>query len=358
MFATIILATLFASEVVYGAPGISLSVAAPASIDGVDNFKVTATLVNTGNETLKLLNDPRGPLSQIPTNTFSILSSSGSSPSFNGVRAKYVPSNVIKENRNESFTVLEPGQSVSIEHDLSAAYNFTDAGEGAYSIEARNLFHFVDANTGKAIPVQAVSSKFEGASLTGKLAVSRPRIEPSKIIRRGDLRKRTGFVGCNDDQINQVFEAIPVVQDYAAESFQYLQDNPGATQRYTTWFGEFTEDRHNLATSQYQRLSENDYPNYVFDCTCTEEGVYAFVNPNDFGVVHLCGAFWRAPVSGTDSKGGTILHEASHFTDNAATDDNAYGQQACQALAQSNPDAALDNADSHEYFAENNPALP
>ncbi|ESK92137.1 deuterolysin m35 metalloprotease [Moniliophthora roreri MCA 2997] len=358
MFATtVILATLFATEVAYGAPGLSLSVSAPASIDGVDNFKVTATLTNTGGETLKLLNDPRGPLSQIPTDTFSILSSTGSSPSFNGVKAKYVPSNVIKENRNGSFTVLEPGKSVSIEHDLSAAYNFTTAGEGAYTVEARNLFHFVDANTGKAVPVQAASSKFQVASLTGKLAVARPPVAASKIIRRG-LRKRTGFVGCNDDQINQVFEAIPVTQGYVAESLQYLQANPGATERYTTWFGEFTKDRHSLVTSQYQRLTENDYPNYTFDCTCTDEGVYAFVNIDDFGVVHLCGAFWRAPVSGTDSKGGTILHEASHFRLNAQTQDNAYSQSACQSLAQSDPDAAIANADSHEYFGENTPALP
>jgi len=39
------------------------------------------------------------------------------------------------------------------------------------------------------------------------------------------------------------------------------------------------------------------------------------------------------------------------------SDDWAYGQSACKSLAKSNASTAVDNADSHECFAENNPAL-
>jgi peptidyl-Lys metalloendopeptidase len=41
----------------------------------------------------------------------------------------------------------------------------------------------------------------------------------------------------------------------------------------------------------------------------------------------------------------------------AGTDDWAYGQSAAASLATSNPTRAADNADSHEYFSENTPAL-
>lgn len=41
--------------------------------------------------------------------------------------------------------------------------------------------------------------------------------------------------------------------------------------------------------------------------------------------MYLCGAFWNAPNTGTDSKAGTLIHEASHFTVYGATDDWAYG---------------------------------
>ncbi|HSN85774.1 MAG TPA: M35 family metallo-endopeptidase, partial [Thermoanaerobaculia bacterium] len=55
---------------------------------------------------------------------------------------------------------------------------------------------------------------------------------------------------------------------------------------------------------------------------------------------------------GTDSKAGTLVHEASHFTVVAGTSDYAYGQTACKNLAISNPTNATRNADNHEYFAE------
>ncbi|PTT77484.1 peptidase M35, partial [Pelomonas sp. HMWF004] len=60
--------------------------------------------------------------------------------------------------------------------------------------------------------------------------------------------------------------------------------------------------------------------------------------------------------TGTDSKGGTLVHEMMHFNVIAGTDDWAYGQSAALSLAKSNPTRALDNSDSHEYFAENTPA--
>jgi peptidyl-Lys metalloendopeptidase len=72
--------------------------------------------------------------------------------------------------------------------------------------------------------------------------------------------------------------------------------------------------------------------------------------------VYVCNAFWSAPVTGTDSKAGTLIHELSHFNVVAGTNDWTYGQSSCRSLAKSNPSRAVDNADSHEYFAENKPA--
>lgn len=73
--------------------------------------------------------------------------------------------------------------------------------------------------------------------------------------------------------------------------------------------------------------------------------------------VFLCPAFRAANIDGTDSRAGTIIHELSHFTILGGTDDHAYGQLGTQALASSDPDTAVGNADSMEYFAENTPTL-
>ena len=73
--------------------------------------------------------------------------------------------------------------------------------------------------------------------------------------------------------------------------------------------------------------------------------------------VYLCSAFWSSPTTGTDSKAGTLVHESSHFTIMGGTQDYAYGQTNCKNLAKSKPAQAVMNADSHEYFVENNPVL-
>ncbi|KXN83038.1 Peptidyl-Lys metalloendopeptidase [Leucoagaricus sp. SymC.cos] len=76
-----------------------------------------------------------------------------------------------------------------------------------------------------------------------------------------------------------------------------------------------------------------------------------------FGKIYLCSAFWQAPTTGTDSQGRTLIHEASHFIANGGTDDRVYGQDGCKTLAINDPDLVVDNADSYEYFTENNPIL-
>jgi len=80
-------------------------------------------------------------------------------------------------------------------------------------------------------------------------------------------------------------------------------------------------------------------------------------DPDNFGTIYLCGAFFKSPLVGTDSMTGTLIHEASHFDKNGGTRDYAYGQADCKDLAESEPETAIVNADSHEYFAENSPSL-
>jgi uncharacterized Zn-binding protein involved in type VI secretion len=84
-----------------------------------------------------------------------------------------------------------------------------------------------------------------------------------------------------------------------------------------------------------------------------DPGTYAYVYPNDADhKIYLDSGFDNAPATGTDSKAGTLAHEMSHFDDVGGTKDNVYGQQGAQALAKSNPEAALGNADSYEYYVE------
>ncbi len=86
----------------------------PSAVNGIANLKVSATLTNTGDETLKVLNDPLSPLSTIPANTFAITNADGSSPNFAGVKAKFVPQRAAELG---SYVTLAPGESKTVEHD-------------------------------------------------------------------------------------------------------------------------------------------------------------------------------------------------------------------------------------------------
>ena len=61
------------------------------NVDGSKNLKVTATIVNTGEGALKLLNDPRSVLSPFPEDTFTITDPSGSRLPFSGATVDHVP---------------------------------------------------------------------------------------------------------------------------------------------------------------------------------------------------------------------------------------------------------------------------
>ena len=104
-------------------------------IDGVGNLKVTATIVNTGGESLKLFNDPRGVLDPFPDDSFTFANPSGSRPSFKGARVNRTSGYVVDlraDARSQAsynstlaaspdgpgvFTVLAPGGSVNVTHD-------------------------------------------------------------------------------------------------------------------------------------------------------------------------------------------------------------------------------------------------
>lgn len=159
------------------------------------------------------------------------------------------------------------------------------------------------------------------------------------------LSKRQTFRNCTADQQKGIAEGIKGADAYIAEVNKYLATSYYiANKRYRTWFGPYEKARWNLVKSHYLKL-RNQPQRFRYDCSCQEEDTFAYVYPDQFGTVYLCGAFWKAPTVGTDSKAGTIIHESTHFTKIASTDDYAYGHAEAQTLAINNPAEAVMNAE-------------
>jgi peptidyl-Lys metalloendopeptidase len=165
-----------------------------------------------------------------------------------------------------------------------------------------------------------------------------------------------GYAGCSATQITGAAAGLSQARVYTEDGKNYLNANTQGP-RYTTWFGAITSARYATAKSHFVSIdSAMDQSNnaIIIDCSC-HQSYYAYVYPTQPYRIYVCNAFWSAPTAGTDSKGGTLVHEMSHFNVTAATDDHVYGQSAAKNLAITDPTSALDNADNHEYFGENTP---
>ena len=172
----------------------------------------------------------------------------------------------------------------------------------------------------------------------------------------GTVVNGVNFVGCSTTQITGAGDAVVQARVYSENGKGYL--NLGvAGARYTTWFGAYTSARFSTMQQHFVAIDnalDQNAGQVTIDCTCNQS-YYAFVYPDKPYQIHVCKAFWTAPLTGTDSKAGTLIHETSHFNVVASTNDWVYGQTNAKSLAISNPTNAVDNADNHEYLAENNP---
>jgi len=76
--------TLALALVAQAGPALKLAISGSASFAGVRTAVVNATLTNTGNEIVKILNEPNTILSKMETNTFAIYNDDGVAPKFTG----------------------------------------------------------------------------------------------------------------------------------------------------------------------------------------------------------------------------------------------------------------------------------
>ncbi|KAH8801260.1 peptidyl-Lys metalloendopeptidase [Flagelloscypha sp. PMI_526] len=345
----------FCFGLVFATREITIELTGPKSLDGKQNLTVTASIKNTGHLKLKILKDPRGLLSTVATNKFNVSHQDGLVP-FVGAVAKYVPANIIKSKDPSLFTFLEPGECIYVKHNLNEAYNFTAVnfshpGSTNLTITPIALDFLIAHDTAKE-PIVIRSLR----SIRDIL-----RISPSRtwfpIVFLPFFRGHEKYVGCSASQQSLINNAAAGATTLASFANSYISSTTTGTPRYTTWFGQYDSGRRETVRSHFSSIRGNDFLGFTYDCTCSDPGVYAKVNPSVFGYINICPVFWTAPASGTDSKAGTLIHESSHFLNNGGTQDYRYGQISAQSLATSDPFEAVMNADSHEYFAENTPQL-
>jgi peptidyl-Lys metalloendopeptidase len=326
--------------------GVVVSVAPEkASLGKSDDVVVKVTFTNTSGSPQYVLKS-RTPFDEIEAPLFEI-TRDGKPVRYLGIIAKRGAPTAA------DYFLLKPGASYSARVELSALYDMGTTGD--YAIRYR-----IGNGSGKA------ADELKSDAATVWIDGVRPRGSNEETKSFAEMQAQAGVVNtaggalafnkCTTSQQADINTAVSTALSMTTNGDAYMAKGTMGT-RYTKWFGAVDSSRVATIKSHFAALKDAFATKPItVDCGC-KKTYYAYVYPTQPYTIYVCKAFWTAPMSGTDSKGGTLVHEMSHFNVVASTDDWVYGQSGAASLAISDPAKAIDNADSHEYFGENTPAL-
>ena len=306
------------------AKGVTASVAAEKSQLGKsDNVTVRLTLTNTSSQPQMILKWHTA-FAEIEESLFEITR--------DGKPVEYLGAHYKRPAPKASdYYLLKPGASHTVKVELSDIYDMSITGQYTirYSAKSLNLFGTAEKAVGE------MKSDVTTVFINGRL----PRGSESQMAKApatpGPAAAGLSFTKCTAEQQATVTSAIGAASTMANGANAYMGGALGA--RYTKWFGAADTARQTKVRGNFAAIKDAiDTKPINVDCGC-KKTYYAYVYPNQPYKIFVCKAFWTAPMSGTDSKGGTLVHELSHFTAVAGTDDFVYGQSGAASLAISIP---------------------
>lgn len=199
---------------------------------------------------------------------------------------------------------------------------------------------------GLALAASVIFAAAEAGAQTGKPggAPNRPSAAP-----RSNITLRFDAKSCTASDRAIVTEAFALAIDHVAVGIRHVRETPNSPQ-VNTWFG--SASRKQITTvleAVARRLAQPE----SFTVSCNDnlcrQGPMAYTVPSA-SRMGFCQGFFRASLTGEDSRTGTVVHEMSHLA--ARTQDHMYGRTRTRGLSAKQPDVAANNADNYEYFIE------
>ena len=172
------------------------------------------------------------------------------------------------------------------------------------------------------------------------------------------------YQGCTDQQNQIIHDALGSAKDLTHKAAGTIGD----TADYQRWFGDYSQANAEQVRANLKAIVTALRGGGVTAICETlrpegcSPGEYAWVYSDQPYLMRLCPAFFTLPPltalapgtrrSENGTREGTLVHEISHFTRVAGTEDHCYSRPECQRMARNNPLRAIDNADSYQYFTE------
>jgi len=240
----------------------------------------------------------------------------------------------------DDWMQIGPGQSVSTVVNLSRVYDMSQPG--TYTVQFSYPLQVREADgTTRFVNVE-----------------SDPLLVASAGVQQGQFEGQGGppssSEGCTDTQFDIIDVAEGTAADWAYASDYYMDHvaNPASDTHYDTWFGLYDAGRWATVNSNFQAIDAALDHDIEYICVSCGRTTVAYVYPAIPWEIYICPTFFDTRLIDEAYQAGVVLHEVSHWDIVANTNDYAYGESNCMALADSNPDSAIQNADSYHMFAK------
>lgn len=286
------------------------------------NFKIT----NRSNRKIMFANRFT-PFGDILSDMFSI-GLNGKRIPYIGKLARYAPV------RYDEMIHLNPGESRIKKVNISHHYKMINTGTYKISFKSKLLVQSEkNFSLAKLLPIHLKSNLI---SLEQTVAKNDQFYQQ----RFADVYE---YMNCRGQQANIANRA----KNIGAQMSTVKSDRV-----HRLWFG--TGSRGHVANimANARRTLPSSRPNC--NCDIPNPGqVYAYVYPNDRSHnIYLCGAFWPQADTGRNTKGGTMVHEVTHFNDVGRTQDHVYGYEESKRLARTDPQRAINCAENYTWYSE------
>ncbi|KAI0200948.1 neutral protease 2-like protein [Astrocystis sublimbata] len=308
-------------------------------IKKVGNSGLKATITNTGAEDLKVLKTGTL-LDSAPVEKVHVFQGSNKLD-FQGIRLR-VSNTGFDE---ESFQTIPAGQAIEVNFDAAELHDFSTTAE--YDFVANGVLSYAAADSTEIAGAVPYSSNTLTAEVDGAKAAE---------VRSAFLNKRTSVQSdCTGSKLTATRNAVSACRSFAAAASSAALSNTAKVQEYfkSTSVGSRVASVFSKVISECGSTSGGVSRTYCSDVygACSSN-VLAYTLPSASYIVN-CPLYFSA-LPGTSNQchaqdqATTTLHEVTHLSQIAGTDDLGYGYAAATRLSSSQ---ALNNADSYALFA-------
>ncbi|KAJ7882117.1 Metalloprotease [Mycena leptocephala] len=303
---------------------LSVALSGPAtSVNSVADLTLTATVINTGTEDIKVLKYGTILDADLPTRSFTV-TRNGTVVPFTGIKISIS----LTEADDSAYTTIPAGETVTVIHDVSALYDFASVGTGSFT--------FAPLTT-----VEALSSPLTIA-VTGDVATHA-------------LTRRARDICTTASRKSFIDASYTEAKSLASISSSYVSSRGASDSLYAAYWGATATSR---VTSVLNAVASESSTSRTLSCVdsfgACSSGVIAYTVISTTNI-YFCSIFFNevastnlcsgTSVASRSVRGGTTLHELTHAVGN--TDDVIYGCASDQALSDAN---AIRNADNFNCF--------